>query len=332
MRKKVERKMKPKLTTLILFLLALIITSFHPNSSAIFAQRRCTNQVISQGNYRTGLEWTTTTNYRLVFQPDGNLVLYDNSWRALWATGTERRADTLSVQDDGNVVLYSGNQAIWNTRTQGNGRTSLILQCDGNLVVYDSNRRPLWASNTDGDRQGSTIGQDRLIGSPQKQFERFTESEYLERLYGTSFNAVITRGDKSNHVKSIDSQKTDRASAELRAFIGGEVTFVRDGKIIEKPFDKNRKCTRETERANDAVIIYNKDLDKQFIYYHFASISVREGQTVSAGEGIGFEGTTGCSTGRHTHVQVNNGRGKEQRGGDEHPYDTLGKARQRGLI
>jgi murein DD-endopeptidase MepM/ murein hydrolase activator NlpD len=35
--------------------------------------------------------------------------------------------------------------------------------------VYDSNGRPIWASDTDGGRQGSTIGQGRLIASPPSQ-------------------------------------------------------------------------------------------------------------------------------------------------------------------
>jgi murein DD-endopeptidase MepM/ murein hydrolase activator NlpD len=42
-------------------------------------------------------------------------------------------------------------------------------------------------------------------------------------------------------------------------------------------------------------------------YAHFDEIVVREGQTVRAGELLGFSGTSGCSTGPHLHFQVMGG-------------------------
>lgn len=51
---------------------------------------------------------------------------------------------TLIFQDDGNFVLYVGGKARWNSRTAGRGAL-LALQSDGNVVVYDAAMRPLWA-------------------------------------------------------------------------------------------------------------------------------------------------------------------------------------------
>jgi hypothetical protein len=60
-------------------------------------------------NFYPGQQWVTSTNYKFIFQPDRNLVLYNPQGKAIWATGTyNTTADRFSVQRDGNVVLYDG--------------------------------------------------------------------------------------------------------------------------------------------------------------------------------------------------------------------------------
>ncbi len=92
-----------------------------------------------------------TCGYRLRFQSDGNLILINSSGQPLWATGTDRRGETLSLQADGNLVIYGGGRALWATNTHGNPGAFLAIQSDGNLVIYRSDgQQPLWASGTDG--------------------------------------------------------------------------------------------------------------------------------------------------------------------------------------
>jgi hypothetical protein len=88
--------------------------------------------------------------YRLIFQGDGNLVLYKSGGQALWSTRTNGSgASRLILQGDGNLVLYkSGGQALWSTRTNGSGASRLILQNDGNLVIYKFSGGHSWASGT----------------------------------------------------------------------------------------------------------------------------------------------------------------------------------------
>jgi len=90
--------------------------------------------------------------FHLAMQTDGNLVLYQTSGPALWATGTNPGpAVTAIMQQDGNFVLNRGwgyytPEVVFNTATNPTG-THLYVQNDGNLVVY-SNSTALWASNT----------------------------------------------------------------------------------------------------------------------------------------------------------------------------------------
>lgn len=85
--------------------------------------------------------------YRLVYQTDGNLVLYDDVDRTIpWASGTGgTSAGQAIMQTDGNFVIYDAQVAgVWATGTAGNANARLALQNDGNLVVYSASGQPLW--------------------------------------------------------------------------------------------------------------------------------------------------------------------------------------------
>lgn len=87
--------------------------------------------------------------YKLVYQADGNLVLYSVS-SPLWASGTLGRGVGKAVmQGDGNLVIYNAaNQPLWASGTSGNPGSTLAVQDDGNVVIYRSDHVPLWATNT----------------------------------------------------------------------------------------------------------------------------------------------------------------------------------------
>jgi hypothetical protein len=89
--------------------------------------------------------------YHFVYQGDGNLVLYDEAWRPLWASHTENSVPgALVMQGDGNLVIYDGNGvAIWASRTSfRHPGAFLVVQTDGNVVIYDVDGTPLWATDT----------------------------------------------------------------------------------------------------------------------------------------------------------------------------------------
>lgn len=99
-------------------------------SGSQFSPNRCFTLFNRGGNYtikntQTGdVMWQSGTSGRqtaLRFQPDGNLVIYDESRqqggkrRSLWASGTDRKDGAIvKLQDDGNFVMYDrSNQPIW---------------------------------------------------------------------------------------------------------------------------------------------------------------------------------------------------------------------------
>ena len=79
--------------------------------------------------------------YRLAYQSDGNLVLYDgNTGAAVWNSGTAgSNAGQAAMQADGNFVIYdSQNSVRFSTGTAGNANATLYVQSDGNIVIYSS--------------------------------------------------------------------------------------------------------------------------------------------------------------------------------------------------
>jgi len=95
-----------------------------------------------------GSELCSGNGYRLVMQTDGNLVEYNSSGVALWATDTDNEPGNYVVmQTDGNLVIYSpSGTAMWASGTWGigEGTAYLTLQTDSNLVIYD-NVDAIWA-------------------------------------------------------------------------------------------------------------------------------------------------------------------------------------------
>ena len=68
---------------------------------------------------------------------------------------SEDKRYALVFQSDGNLVVYkiAGMKAIWNTHTNGRAVKSCVFQGDGNLVMYDYANKAVWDSNTDASRR-----------------------------------------------------------------------------------------------------------------------------------------------------------------------------------
>jgi hypothetical protein len=90
--------------------------------------------------------------YVLVYQTDGNLVMYNVGGGYIWGTQVFGYAPgRLVMQNDGNLVVYdNSNKAVWasNTNNKGTGPYRLIMQNDRNLVIYDAKNQPTWNTRT----------------------------------------------------------------------------------------------------------------------------------------------------------------------------------------
>jgi hypothetical protein len=85
--------------------------------------------------------------YKLIYQTDGNLVLYRANGEFLWNNGKVNSGGLLKMQTDGNLVSYdAANKALWSTRTHRYPGAFLGVQDDGNVVIYAADScRALWS-------------------------------------------------------------------------------------------------------------------------------------------------------------------------------------------
>jgi hypothetical protein len=119
--------------------------------SVLGAQRTCGKvalTTVKSGAILKPNTWVLSPSrqYKLIYQTDGNLVLYRASGEAAWANGKLTPGGRVTMQTDGNLVSYdSANKALWASRTMTKG-SYLAVQDDGNVVVYGPDScKPFWA-------------------------------------------------------------------------------------------------------------------------------------------------------------------------------------------
>ena len=87
--------------------------------------------------------------YYLVMQGDGNLVEYNSSGTAVWASGTYPNGSVAVMQASGNfVVLNSSGATLWASGTAGNPGAYLSLSNSGQLSVDETDGAILWRAPT----------------------------------------------------------------------------------------------------------------------------------------------------------------------------------------
>ena len=103
--------------------------------------------------------FSPNNRFILVWQTDGNLVLYDtynSPARGVWSSQTWGRETTHCImQTDGNLVIYNLNNPangynVWCSATWGNTNAILHIEDNGRVAIYNSSKtKELWSSTND---------------------------------------------------------------------------------------------------------------------------------------------------------------------------------------
>ncbi|MFT4123290.1 MAG: hypothetical protein QM635_05620, partial [Microbacteriaceae bacterium] len=142
--------------------------------------------------------------YTLKMQSDGNLVLYNTSSIALWASATNgSAADHVTMQRDGNLVLYTASgSAKWASNTAGNsGSNTLQLRNDGTIVVRHGDDAT-WAAPYKL-AAGRTLAAGQALFAPNGKYRLTMQSDgnlVVRTAAGTAKWATNTAGSSANHV------------------------------------------------------------------------------------------------------------------------------------
>lgn len=218
-----------------------------------------------------------------------------------------------TVQGDGNVVLSKSGTLLRATKTTGTPSAKLVLQEDGDLAVYDGATKPIWHSGTAGyavvaltlDNSGQLrlVEVDGLAGWTHKKLPAYDDSTAAKGsvpgAYGWAYpirpSAKMTT--YAGHGGDDFAQKT-----------GTPVYAMRGGKVDVQELWITSGCPSwapNNTKQKQVVVTTTIDGKKfQLTYAHLSKFSVKDGQTVKAGQKIGEVGSTGCSTGPHLHLGI----------------------------
>lgn len=87
--------------------------------------------------YPTGQNILVHNQYRLTFQTDRNLVLYNNN-DPIWSSGVHS-ADRIEFWPGGSVYKFGSTYLLWDAQVySGSSKIIWVLQSDGNFVGYDN--------------------------------------------------------------------------------------------------------------------------------------------------------------------------------------------------
>jgi hypothetical protein len=92
--------------------------------------------------------------YTLIYQDDGNLILYRNHDRVpLWTSGTwDKPKEVCVMQSDGNLVIFDPDGVpVWASGTWQHPGSRLVIQDNGDAVIYNPGNLRVWQTETGSD-------------------------------------------------------------------------------------------------------------------------------------------------------------------------------------
>lgn len=227
-------------------------------SGLFFAQNIYNGQNIEQNRKY----WSENNRYYLIFQNDGNLVVYNQNDRSLWSSNTSGKGGRAVFQDDGNLVVYSQRESVvYSTNTNGKRANRLTMQDDGNLVIYNRSN-PLWSSNTNAGNNNGNGGnfgfRDTSSVNPGYQFRKGLKLYSSNRSYNLSFQTDGNLVLANKNGDPIWSSATDNK--------GGRAEFQKDGNLVV--YDSYNKAIWSTNSSNRGVRKLKIQDDGNLVFYN----------------------------------------------------------------
>ena len=228
--------------------------------------------------------------FTLVFQTDGNLVVYRRDTKTgklfdpLWSSKTAgNNGARCFLQEDGNLVIYTKDmkKALWNTRTHGKTKAELYISDDGEVSIYSGlTGSYVWSNGVHTYVHGNVSTTSYLWPVPASK----TISSPFGPRWGTQHNGV-----------------------DISAGYGSNVVAVQGGTVYEvctsctHNWGKNYSCGCGGGYGNYVKVRHENG--DTVVYAHLGSLAsgIKVGSVVTSGQKLGVVGSTGHSTGAHLH-------------------------------
>lgn len=159
-------------------------------TSAMATDTLIVNQYIKPNQYLASADGS----HRLIFQPDGNLVLQRQSdMTQLWSTNTGgQNGQRLVLGADGNLTVQTyGKAAAWTSNTRGNRVSRLTLRNDGNLVMVDTANKEVWATGTKAAQDVSALATVTYVSSSGRSLKDSNATMTIARPANVQANDML---------------------------------------------------------------------------------------------------------------------------------------------
>lgn len=153
------------------------------------------SQSIAAGSLERGKKYYSPNGmYYVIFQNDGNLVVYDNAYnKATWSTGTHNKGATRCIfqPHDGNFVVYGEGKALWDSSSYGYGATELRLSNTGELFVYNKDSGEYIWSNQNYISTTRSLRSGQCLSSPSGRYRAIMQTDGNFVIYKMHDNTVM---------------------------------------------------------------------------------------------------------------------------------------------
>lgn len=278
------------------------------------SDRLIAGQILLSGQYRVA----TNRAAKLVMQSDCNLVLYNSSNKATWATNTAGKGTGCyaSMQTDGNLVVYTAaNKAVWSSNTAGFKGAWLKVQTDGNLVIYRG--QAIWSKDGplyDRLNSGQSLTSGQSLISPNRAFTlimqgdgnlviyRSGQAQWASSTSGAG-NWVVMQGDGNLVIYTAagkplwDSKTAGKPGAHLRmqddgnlvVYQGGTAVWDRWRSIGDPRVDAFKTWALDSSHWNSTTPYGYRGIDADGAYgAQCADLGIA--WSIQAGHRVGFDG------------------------------------------
>ena len=222
------------------------------------------------------------------------VVEYDNAVMAALEQSRVDVENTKANLEAARVEQLAAKAALDTQKTELKSKEAeirtLLKEMEAQHEVYESEINEL-------DSQMEAM--DAEIAKKQKELEKQLAANKVQINYGSGYiwpldgNYVITSlfGPR-NH--PITGKYSNHGGTDVRANYGTSIKSARGGMVMTSEY--------HWSYGNYVVVLH--DNGTTTLYAHMSKRAVKEGQTVTQGQVLGYVGSTGSSTGNHLHYEL----------------------------
>ncbi len=212
--------------------------------------------------------WSADRRFHLIFQYDGNLVIYGPNGASIWSTSTTgaKVANSFTLQADGNFVGYqNAGVSVWNSETGDQGsNVSLVLQNYGNLELIKSGI-VVWQSYSGG-YSASKSGTASLTGAPLLHSTGINTDGTFTKDFGVNTSPISNITTNWGFDATGKLRLPSTGSWNFRVASDNGVRLYIDNVLVIDDWNDGPYRSHPTYSYNN--IQANKPLDFHIQYYH----------------------------------------------------------------